>query len=126
MFFVCWMVELQSVCHMYINLCMRLCALECLQHSAACCNFPSHSLPVLKTATHVCIATVSVIVLFVVRYVHQSSWGASTRLIGGIIMTHGDDKGLRLPPNIAPIQVSDSVHMQRAGFGGFRVSVQGP
>lgn len=39
------------------------------------------------------------------RYVHQSSWGASTRLIGGIIMTHGDDKGLRLPPNIAPIQV---------------------
>lgn len=39
------------------------------------------------------------------RYVHQTSWGASTRLIGGIIMTHGDDKGLRLPPNIAPIQV---------------------
>ncbi|KIZ05449.1 prolyl-tRNA synthetase [Monoraphidium neglectum] len=39
------------------------------------------------------------------RYVHQTSWGASTRLIGGVIMTHGDDKGLRLPPNIAPTQV---------------------
>jgi prolyl-tRNA synthetase len=44
--------------------------------------------------------------------VHQSSWGASTRLIGGIIMTHGDDKGLRLPPNIAPIQVGTTVPLQ--------------
>ena len=35
----------------------------------------------------------------------QTSWGVSTRLIGGIIMTHGDDSGLRLPPMIAPIQV---------------------
>ncbi|CAL8460590.1 g119 [Coccomyxa elongata] len=35
----------------------------------------------------------------------QTSWGASTRLIGGIIMTHGDDMGLRLPPGLAPIQV---------------------
>lgn len=34
----------------------------------------------------------------------QTSWGVSTRLIGGIIMTHGDDNGLRLPPEIAPIQ----------------------
>eukprot|EP00879_Flechtneria_rotunda_P011387 GHRR01011894.1.p1 GENE.GHRR01011894.1~~GHRR01011894.1.p1 ORF type:complete len:417 (+),score=182.75 GHRR01011894.1:350-1600(+) len=42
------------------------------------------------------------------QYVHQTSWGASTRLIGGIIMTHGDDKGLRLPPNVAPIQVQKS------------------
>jgi prolyl-tRNA synthetase len=39
------------------------------------------------------------------QYVHQTSWGVSTRLIGGIIMTHGDDKGLRLPPNVAPTQV---------------------
>ena len=31
------------------------------------------------------------------QFVHQSSWGVSTRLIGGIIMTHGDDAGLRLP-----------------------------
>lgn len=39
------------------------------------------------------------------EYVHQTSWGVSTRLIGGVIMTHGDDKGLRLPPALAPIQV---------------------
>jgi prolyl-tRNA synthetase len=39
------------------------------------------------------------------KHVHQSSWGVSTRLIGGIIMTHGDDAGLRLPPKLAPIQV---------------------
>ena len=37
-------------------------------------------------------------------YVYATSWGVSTRLIGAIIMTHGDDHGLRLPPNIAPIQ----------------------
>ena len=39
------------------------------------------------------------------KYVHQTSWGVSTRLIGGLIMSHGDDKGLVLPPKIAPIQV---------------------
>jgi prolyl-tRNA synthetase len=38
-------------------------------------------------------------------YVHQSSWGISTRLIGGVIMTHGDNNGLVLPPKIAPTQV---------------------
>ena len=38
-------------------------------------------------------------------YPHQTSWGMSTRVIGGIIMTHGDNSGLVLPPNIAPIQV---------------------
>jgi prolyl-tRNA synthetase len=38
-------------------------------------------------------------------FVHQTSWGVSTRLVGGVIMAHGDDKGLRLPPRIAPIQV---------------------
>jgi len=36
---------------------------------------------------------------------HTTSWGVSTRLIGGVIMTHGDDDGLRLPPAIAPQQV---------------------
>ncbi len=36
---------------------------------------------------------------------HQTSWGVSTRLIGGIIMTHGDDNGLVLPPRIAPVQL---------------------
>ncbi|HOP99593.1 MAG TPA: proline--tRNA ligase [Acetivibrio clariflavus] len=39
------------------------------------------------------------------QYVHQTSWGVSTRLIGGIIMVHGDDNGLVLPPKVAPIQV---------------------
>lgn len=39
------------------------------------------------------------------EYAYQTSWGMSTRIIGGIIMTHGDDRGLKLPPNIAPIQV---------------------
>ena len=37
-------------------------------------------------------------------YVWQTSWGVSTRLIGGLIMAHGDDKGLILPPKIAPYQ----------------------
>lgn len=35
---------------------------------------------------------------------YQTSWGVSTRLIGGLIMVHGDERGLKLPPNIAPIQ----------------------
>lgn len=40
------------------------------------------------------------------QYPHQTSWGVSTRMIGAIIMTHGDDNGLVLPPKIAPIQVA--------------------
>ena len=40
------------------------------------------------------------------QYVHQTSWGTTTRLIGAIIMVHGDDAGLKLPPRIAPIQVA--------------------
>jgi prolyl-tRNA synthetase len=39
------------------------------------------------------------------QHVWTTSWGVSTRLIGGVIMTHGDDSGLILPPNIAPYQV---------------------
>ncbi len=39
------------------------------------------------------------------QYPHQTSWGVTTRLIGAIIMTHGDDNGLVLPPYIAPVQV---------------------
>jgi prolyl-tRNA synthetase len=39
------------------------------------------------------------------QYVWTTSWGVSTRLIGGVIMTHGDDSGLILPPNVAPWQV---------------------
>ena len=41
-----------------------------------------------------------------VQYPHQTSWGVSTRMIGAIIMTHGDDNGLILPPKVAPIQVA--------------------
>lgn len=39
------------------------------------------------------------------QYVHQTSWGVSTRLIGAIIMVHGDDNGLVLPPVVAPTQL---------------------
>jgi len=39
------------------------------------------------------------------QYVHKTSWGVSTRLIGAIIMAHGDDRGLVLPPKVAPVQV---------------------
>ncbi len=39
------------------------------------------------------------------QYVHQTSWGMTTRLIGAIIMVHGDNSGLVLPPAVAPIQV---------------------
>jgi prolyl-tRNA synthetase len=38
-------------------------------------------------------------------YCHTTSWGTSTRMIGGLIMTHGDDDGLRAPPRVAPKQV---------------------
>jgi prolyl-tRNA synthetase len=39
------------------------------------------------------------------QYCHTTSWGVSTRLIGGLIMTHGDDDGLRVPPQVAPHQI---------------------
>ncbi|NLM72812.1 MAG: proline--tRNA ligase [Clostridiaceae bacterium] len=39
------------------------------------------------------------------KYAYQTSWGVSTRLIGAIIMVHGDDSGLVLPPNVAPVQL---------------------
>jgi len=39
------------------------------------------------------------------EYVYQTSWGLSTRTIGGLVMSHSDDKGLVLPPKIAPIQI---------------------
>jgi len=38
------------------------------------------------------------------QYAWQTSWGVSTRMVGGLIMTHGDDKGLRVPPALAPVQ----------------------
>ncbi|WP_342435860.1 proline--tRNA ligase [Paenibacillus sp. FSL L8-0436] len=41
----------------------------------------------------------------VLEYVHTTSWGSTTRLIGSLIMVHGDDRGLALPPKVAPTQV---------------------
>ena len=40
------------------------------------------------------------------KYVHQTSWGVSTRMIGGLIMVHSDNSGLVLPPRVAPVQVA--------------------
>ena len=39
------------------------------------------------------------------EYAYQTSWGISTRLIGAVIMAHGDNRGLKLPPRVAPIQI---------------------
>ena len=50
------------------------------------------------------------------QYVHQTSWGLSTRIIGAIIMVHGDDSGLVLPPKIAPVQV-DIIPIQQQKEG---------
>lgn len=47
------------------------------------------------------------------RYVHQTSWGMTTRLIGAVIMVHGDDSGLVLPPAIAPVEVMIVPIMQK-------------
>ncbi|MDE6434065.1 MAG: proline--tRNA ligase [Lachnospiraceae bacterium] len=47
------------------------------------------------------------------EYVHQTSWGMTTRMIGAIIMVHGDNSGLVLPPQVAPIQVMIVPVMQK-------------
>ena len=47
------------------------------------------------------------------QYVHQTSWGMSTRIIGAIIMVHGDNEGLKLPPHIAPTQIMICPVMQK-------------
>src|SRR5437879_12468150 len=39
------------------------------------------------------------------QYPHSTSWGMSTRMVGAVVMAHGDDSGLQLPPRIAPVQV---------------------
>ena len=50
------------------------------------------------------------------KYVNQTSWGMTTRMIGAIIMVHGDDDGLILPPNVAPTQVMVvPIQMQKEG-----------
>lgn len=71
----------------------------------------------------------------VLKYVHQTSWGLSTRIIGALIMVHGDDNGLVLPPRIAPTQVIViPIQQQKEGvlakaaelkdrLSGFRVKV---
>ena len=69
------------------------------------------------------------------QYVHQTSWGMTTRMIGAIIMVHGDDTGLVLPPRVAPTQVViipiqqkkegvlDKAFELRDMLSGFRVKV---
>ena len=47
------------------------------------------------------------------KYVHQTSWGMTTRLIGAVIMVHGDNSGLVLPPMVAPVQVEVVPIMQK-------------
>jgi prolyl-tRNA synthetase len=51
------------------------------------------------------------------RHAWTTSWGSSTRMVGGMIMCHGDDAGLRLPPRLAPVQVVVLVVRDDAGVG---------
>jgi len=51
------------------------------------------------------------------EHVWQTSWGTSTRMVGGLIMTHGDDRGLRVPPVLAPIQAVVLVVRDEDGAG---------
>ncbi len=71
------------------------------------------------------------------HYPYQTSWGSSTRMIGGIIMTHGDNNGLVLPPRVAPVQIimipvaqhkagvleANRAVMERLRNAGFRVKL---
>ncbi len=51
------------------------------------------------------------------EYVWQTSWGVSTRLVGAVIMAHGDDAGLRLPPALAPVEVVVLLVRDEGGTG---------
>ncbi len=51
------------------------------------------------------------------QHVWQTSWGTSTRMVGGLIMSHGDDDGLRVPPTVAPIQAVVCVVRDGEGVG---------
>jgi prolyl-tRNA synthetase len=51
------------------------------------------------------------------EYVWQTSWGSSTRLVGALIMAHGDEHGLRLPPRLAPVQVVVVLVRDEGGAG---------
>ena len=69
------------------------------------------------------------------KYVHQTSWGMTTRMVGAIIMVHGDNSGLVLPPRVAPVQIMiipiqqkkegvlEMAYALRDRLGGFRVKV---
>jgi prolyl-tRNA synthetase len=56
------------------------------------------------------------------EYVWQTSWGSSTRMLGGLVMGHGDDDGLRVPPRLAPIQVAVVVIKAEATEAAVRVA----
>ena len=62
------------------------------------------------------------------KYVHTTSWGSSTRLIGCVVMVHGDDRGLALPPKVAPRQVvvvpRRPPHQRGKGIGRFKPHVE--
>jgi prolyl-tRNA synthetase len=57
------------------------------------------------------------------EHVWQTSWGVSTRMVGGLILTHGDDAGLRVPPRLAPIQVVVIVIKAEGGAGDAAVAL---
>ncbi|WP_436526983.1 proline--tRNA ligase [Actinoplanes sp. HUAS TT8] len=57
-----------------------------------------------------------------VEHAWTTSWGTSTRMVGGLIMVHGDDNGLRLPPRLAPIQVQ--IMVVKAGEGVAEAAAQ--
>jgi prolyl-tRNA synthetase len=59
------------------------------------------------------------------RLVHTSSWGVSTRLLGALIMSHGDDVGLRLPPTVAPQQAVVIPVLRGKNDDAIRVEVEG-
>src|SRR5205807_851588 len=54
------------------------------------------------------------------EYAFQTSWGVSTRLVGALVMAHGDDAGLRLPPRLAPTQVAVVVVRDENGAAAAR------
>ena len=59
-------------------------------------------------------------------FVWQTSWGASTRLMGALVMAHGDDAGLRVPPVLAPVQVVVLVVRDEGGAGDKAAALAGP
>jgi prolyl-tRNA synthetase len=56
------------------------------------------------------------------EYAWQTSWGSSTRMVGGLVMAHGDDDGLRIPPRLAPVQVAIVVIKAEATEAAVRVA----